>query len=83
MYKIKKNRKGYTVEYDGLLVFTCTAEQLGELSNTLVRYVVGKGYVISAPDQQAKARGFGKYHYIKGFLLAVWHDFKKKYGKVL
>lgn len=83
MFKIKKDtyRKQYEILKDGVTVFTCPVNQLADLTNTLVQYVVGHEYVISAPDRQAKANGYGKYHYFKGMLLALWHDVKKKYVK--
>lgn len=83
MFKIKKDkfRKRYEILQDGVPVFTCPVNQFAELADSVVKYVVGKDFTISAPDRQATASGYGKYHYIKGFVLAFWHDLKKKYGK--
>lgn len=83
MFKVKKDtyRKQYEIVRDGQIVFTCPVHQLTDLTNSLVQYVVGKDYIISAPNVEARAKGYGKYHYFKGMLLAAWHDLKKKYGK--
>lgn len=83
MFKIKKDtfRGQYEIMQDGLPVFTCPVDQFVDLSNAVVKYVVGKDYIISSPGRQETARGYGKYHFIKGFLLALWHDLKKKYAK--
>jgi hypothetical protein len=83
MIKIKKDkfRKCYEIIQDGVPVFSCPVNQFVELANAVVKYVVGKDYIISSPDRQAKAKGYGKYHYFKGFLLAGWHDLKKKFKK--
>lgn len=83
MFKIKKDkfRKRYEILQNNVTVFTCPVNQFADLADTIVKYVVGKGFTISAPDQQATASGYGKYHYIKGFLLAFLHDLKKKYAQ--
>lgn len=83
MFKVKKDtyRKQYEIQRDGQTVFICQVNQLTDLTNSLVQYVVGKDYIISSPNTEARAKGYGKYHYIKGFLLAGWNDLKKKYGR--
>lgn len=83
MFKIKKDtfRKEYEILQDGVPVFSCPVNQFAELATAITQYVVGHDYVISAPDRLSKAKGYGKYHYFKGFLLAGWHDLKKKYGR--
>lgn len=83
MFKIKKDkhRKQYEILHEGIPVFTCPVNQFVDLANAVTKYVVGHDFVISSPDRQATANGYGKYHFIKGFLLAGWHDVKKKYAK--
>lgn len=83
MYKIKhdKHRKQYEVILDGVPVFSCSAERFVDLANAMVKYVVGNDYIISSPDRQEKANGYGKYHYFKGFVLAFIHDITKKFKK--
>jgi len=80
MFKIKKDtfRKKYEITRNGIPVFTCEVQEFVDLANAITQYVVGKDYVISNPNQTEKAKGFGKYHFIKGFLLAFINDLKKK-----
>jgi len=79
MFKIKKDkyRQRFEILQDGIPDFTCQVSQFIDLSNAIVKYVVGKDYIISSPDRQATANGYGKYHFMKGFLLAMWQDIKK------
>jgi hypothetical protein len=79
VFKIKKDRfrKQYEIIRYGVPVFTCKVEEFTELANTIVKYVVGKDFIISSPDRESTASGYGKYHFVKGFLLASWHDLKK------
>ena len=83
MFKIKKDtfRKEYEILQDGVPAFSCSAERFVDLANAVVKYVVGHDFVISSPERTATAKGYGKYHYFKGFLLAGWHDLKKKFKK--
>lgn len=83
MYKIKKDtfRKRYEILQEGTPILSVPINQFVELANTITQYVVGKDYIISAPNIEARAKGYGKYHYFKGILLAGWHDIKKKYGR--
>jgi len=82
MFQIKndKHKKLYEIIRYKVPVITLTEEEFVALANKITEYIVGKGFIISRPNQEAKAKGYGKYHYIKGFILAVWHDIKKKYA---
>ena len=81
-YRIKKDKfTGDISILDGFVpICTVSASSFVAIANAIVKYVVGKGYIISAPETEEKAKGFGKYHFIKGFVLAVIHDIKKKYA---
>jgi len=81
MFKIKKDkfRKQYEIIRHKVPALTLNETDFIELANKITEFVVGKGFKISSPNQESKAKGYGKYHYVKGFILAVWHDLKKKY----
>lgn len=59
---------------------TMPKEQYIELAQAVVDHSVGE-FKISDPNREAKAKGFGKYHFVKGFLLAWWQDVKKLWGR--
>lgn len=83
MFKIKKDkyRKQYEILRDGIPVFSCSVNQFVDLATAMTQYVVGHDFIISSPERTATAKGYGKYHFFKGMILAGWHDLKKKYGR--
>lgn len=69
-----------TIKYGRNVFGTLPKETYLELAQAVVDHAVGT-YTISDPKREAKAHGFGKYHYIKGFLIATYQDIKKTYGR--
>lgn len=80
-FRIKKEKKEYTLLRVGHPVMCVSADELVSLSNVVIEYVVGHDFIVLSSKKEAVARGFGRYHYGKGFLLAWWRDLKKIFQK--
>lgn len=79
MFKIKyrKKLKQYDILKNGIVILSVSEQEIVNLANEIVHYIVDKDFIISSPNKTAKAKGFGKYHFIKGFIIALWNDIRK------